>query len=1186
MWNFSLKCDICGFVNPDNFAYCGRCGNGLTIHAESAETGGASIEGERKLVTIIFADISGFTALTDAATTSAEAEQVVQIVNHCMSDLSDVVHEFDGYIDKYIGDALMAIFGAPKAHEDDPERALRCALAMRQRLERFNRQPPFPLVEDLGIHIGINTGVVVAGLIGTTRKRSYTVMGDAVNVASRLEDVSKRGEILISEDTYRLVNRLFNFKEREPVQVKGKPQPLSIYELLEVKAQPGTQRGLAGLRSPMIGRDEQFGLLQERVRQLRERRGRIVTVVGEAGLGKSRLIAELRQKTLAEAQTGGGVTWLEGRGLSYRQSLSYRLFLDIVYGFLGATENTYADELWRRLEERSLELFGRRKNEVAPYLAHMLGLKLDDELAEKLPLSEPHIMQQRTLAAVGELTEGLALQNPLILVFEDLHWADPSSVQLIKYLMTITPNLPILMICVTRPDRETEFWAVKQMAMHDFPDHYDEINLVPLSPDESHLLVDQLLQVEQLPHNIESLIFSRSEGNPLFVEEVLRSLIEEGVLKRNENGWTVTRTVSEFDIPETLHGVLTARIDRLDEPVKRVLQLASVIGRVFPRFIIAPLVEDQESLDEYLGQLQEAELIRERAGEAGAEYIFKHVLTMEAAYNSLLHQQRKVYHRQVGDFMARLYWTRGEEYASLVAEHYYLGEAWDRALTYLHRAAEASINAFQISEARNYYSRALEVLNLVDTNDPTIQLELYEGRGKMHARLGRVPEAIDDLERALALAEELGEAFARLRTLNAIGALREGVDGYERALTYFERSLELAREQDIKPGVVDALNLLGSYHLQMGDLLKATAYFQEGQELAVEIDNRSRLASSQDGLALVMLYQGELNASVERYKEIMQVRRRSGDHLGLMESFASVTVAYNLLGDYQSGAQICEEALALHDKVSNYPLVPFMYYFLAYGQFFQGDFRAAGENLSRGMGLAEQLGHRVWQVIGHGWKAYYHVLLGRFDEGLAEARSAVSLAEQLGSRLRLLRANYMLGVVHHHRRELAESQRILEQVRAEAQELGFAPDEVNALIELIQVYMESEQWTRVPNLLERLLGLTDASEMREFMAQARWLAACYALFRGDSTSARLFLVEARDLARKTGGRLSEIMIESELARAFLLEENAASAQKSLENADQLVARLSEAIDNEMLRASFQQSLLVQQVNGVRKLVVA
>lgn len=1186
MWNFSLKCDICGFVNPDNFAYCGRCGNGLTIHAESAETGGASIEGERKLVTIIFADISGFTALTDAATTSAEAEQVVQIVNHCMSDLSDVVHEFDGYIDKYIGDALMAIFGAPKAHEDDPERALRCALAMRQRLERFNRQPPFPLVEDLGIHIGINTGVVVAGLIGTTRKRSYTVMGDAVNVASRLEDVSKRGEILISEDTYRLVNRLFNFKEREPVQVKGKPHPLSIYELLEVKAQPGTQRGLAGLRSPMIGRDEQFGLLQERVRQLRERRGRIVTVVGEAGLGKSRLIAELRQKTLAEAQAGGGVTWLEGRGLSYRQSLSYRLFLDIVYGFLGATENTYADELWRRLEERSLELFGRRKNEVAPYLAHMLGLKLDDELADKLPLSEPHIMQQRTLAAVGELTEGLALQNPLILVFEDLHWADPSSVQLIKYLMTITPNLPILMICVTRPDRETDFWAARQVAMHDFPDHYDEINLAPLSPDESCLLVDQLLQVEQLPHNIESLIFSRSEGNPLFVEEVLRSLIEEGVLKRNEDGWTVTRTVSEFDIPETLHGVLTARIDRLDEPVKRVLQLASVIGRVFPRFIIAPLVEDQESLDEHLGQLQEAELIRERAGEAGAEYIFKHVLTMEAAYNSLLHQQRKIYHRQVGDFMARLYWTRGEEYASLVAEHYYLGEAWDRALTYLHRAAEASINAFQINEAHNYYARALEVLDLVDTNDPTIQLELYEGRGKMHARLGRVPEAIDDLERALALAEELGETFARLRTLNAIGALREGVDGYERALTYFERSLELAREQDIKPGVVDALNLLGSYHLQMGDLLKATACFQEGQELALEIENRSRLASSQDGLALVMLYQGELSASVERYKEIMQVRRRSGDHLGLMESFASVTVAYNLLGDYQAGAQICEEALALHDKVSNYPLVPFMYYFLAYGQFFQGDFRAAGENLSRGMGLAQQLGHRVWQVIGHGWKAYYHVLLGRFDEGLAEARTAVSLAGQLGSPLRLLRASYMLGVVHHHRRELADSQRILEQVRAEAQELGFAPDEVNALIELIQVYMESEQWARVPNLLERLLGLTDASEMREFMAQARWLAARYALFRGDTTSARLFLVEARDLARKTGGRLSEIMIESELARAFLLEENAANAQKSLENADQLVARLSEAIDNELLRASFQQSLLIQQVNGVRKLVVA
>ena len=327
----TLKCEICGFENPDTHLYCGLCGNGLAIGKNSTDTSiiNTPIEGERKQVTIIFADISGFTALNDAAKSPDEVEQVVRLINLCLQELSEAIYEFDGYIDKYIGDAIMAVFGAPRAHEDDPERALRAALSMRERLEKFNQSPPMPLPEELGIHMGINTGTVIAGILGTDRKRSYTVMGDIVNVASRLESVSERGEFLVSEATYNLTRHLFKFEEREPVTVKGKREPLKIYEL----------KGTGGARpkppeAPIIGREYELQILVSEYNKVYDKQGGgVVTVTGDAGLGKSRLISEFRKQVGEDGVDGVKPLWLFGRGLSYRQSFKNRLFVDILYSY-------------------------------------------------------------------------------------------------------------------------------------------------------------------------------------------------------------------------------------------------------------------------------------------------------------------------------------------------------------------------------------------------------------------------------------------------------------------------------------------------------------------------------------------------------------------------------------------------------------------------------------------------------------------------------------------------------------------------------------------------------------------------------------------------------------------------------------------------------------------------------------
>ena len=821
-----VKCEICHFDNPAGFAYCGRCGNGLSSDVPDEPSLSSAIEGERKQVTVIFADISGFTALNDAAESPAQVERVLQVVNRCLDMLSDVVYEYDGYVDKYMGDAIMAVFGAPRSHEDDPERALRAALAMQERLEEFNRNPPAPLIEPLGIHIGINTGVVIAGLVGTRRKRGYTVMGDAVNVASRLESVSERGEILVSQDTYYLTQQLFNFKSRQPVTVKGKRQPLIVYQLQGVKSQRH-KRGVAGLRAPMVGRKAQFSTLQQQIAALQSGVGGITVVVGEAGLGKSRLVSEVQQQTPPDAD----LLWLEGRGLSYRQNQSYRLIIEILRAYLHTGPDTPTDVVWQNLQAIGEELLNENAADVLPYLGVLIGAKLDEKLSQSLPFSDPQALQQRMFAAVGRWLEAVVRRQPVVLVFEDLHWADASSVQLLEYLLKSTEHLPLRIICITRPEKDSLFWQTKERAAETYPTQYTEIALEPLTPPQSHSLVERLLQVEDLPDELENLILNRAEGNPLFVEEVLRSLIEDGTIVSQNEHWVVARPVVDIDIPETLTGVLTARIDRLDEREKRLLQIASVIGRVFSRSVLKAVAEDVTTdaaeLEEMLDDLVDAELIHERVDAGEREYIFKHVLTYETAYNTLLIHRRRIYHKRIADNMAPLYYLRGEEYASIVAHHYAQGEVWDRALTYQIRAAEAAKATFDNKTAIDFYTEALSTALLVDDLEPDILPKIHEGRGNILKRMGRADDARADFEQALALAKANQNLPIQMRVLAELGNIYAGYHKFSHAAPYFEQALNIARKSDDKMGIVDTLNLLGEFKFNIGQLVDASAYFHE-----------------------------------------------------------------------------------------------------------------------------------------------------------------------------------------------------------------------------------------------------------------------------------------------------------------------------------------------------------------------
>ncbi len=584
-----MTCPACQQSNPAIAKFCMHCGYPLVDEPEGALFSPLSPNdlalasalqrpGERRVVTILFADLTGFTALSE----TMDPEALRNLMNGCFDHLVPIVEKYEGVVDKFIGDEIMALFGAPIAHEDDPARALHAALEMMEALQDFNAQQG----SDLGLHIGINTGLVVTGGMGSQGRQQYSVLGDAVNLAARLESASTRGQIFLGPDTYRLAAPLFDFQSLEPMQVKGKQEPVQVYQLLGVKQSPERVRGLTGLDSPLVGRQRELDALLQLNETMAARKGKIVLLIGEAGLGKSRLMAEWRQAASfdppeIESSDQRGFEWREGRCLSYGQGLAYHLLIDISRAFFGISASMPEVEARARVWSALQAKFGTEAADLYPYLAHLIGLQLDDVANERVSGLTPQALQNQYMMTIRQILERASESGPLGLIFEDIHWADPSSVELLLKLMPLVETLPILFCFVTRPDYEAPGWKLVTAAQESFTDHTLSLNLSSLPDHHSRELISNLLEIESLPEHIRNLILKRSEGNPFFVEEVIRMLIDSGGIIQKGNRWIACEKIDSVEIPDNLQGLLLARIDRLPDDIMHTLRVASVIGRQF-----------------------------------------------------------------------------------------------------------------------------------------------------------------------------------------------------------------------------------------------------------------------------------------------------------------------------------------------------------------------------------------------------------------------------------------------------------------------------------------------------------------------------------------------------------------------------------------------------------------------------
>jgi ABC-type oligopeptide transport system substrate-binding subunit/class 3 adenylate cyclase len=652
-----------------------------------------------------------------------DPEDVLDIMDGAFDILIEPITRYEGTLARLMGDAVLAFFGAPIAHEDDAQRACLAALEILKGAQGYAAQ----LEEERGIHgfnvrVGIHTGLVVVGEVGSDLRVEYTAVGDAINLAARMEQAAQPGTVLITGDTHKLVAPLFETEALGPVQVKGKAEPVPIYRVLAAKEVSAKPRGIVGLASPLVGRHTEFAALREAVERLQTGVGGIITIVGEAGIGKSRLVAELRKQVEAHGAVGAHgrapLQWVEGRCLSYGASIAYLLWLDVLRGLLDVSIDDSPDTVRDALREQVQASCPDRSDQVFHFLARLLSLPLDDEADTRLDNLEGQALKDGTFGAVETMLECAATARPLALVCEDLHWADPSSMDLLEHLLALTRRAPLLFLCVFRPVREHRSWRLRETAAQEHTPHHTDLCLDPLSAPDSRTLVANLLEMEHLPQRLKDQILSHAEGNPFYLEEVIRSLIDDGAIVQDETSgrWQATRDVADIAIPDTLQGVLMARIDRLQEETKRVLQMAAVIGRIFLYRVLADIAAAEAAawrelrLDQRLETLQREEMIRQRTRIPELEYIFKHHLTQEAAYNGLLRRQRRVTHRLVAEALERLFPERVEEQLGLLAYHWERAGDAEKAVAYLLRAGDQARTAYAHEEAVDYYQRALGFL--------------------------------------------------------------------------------------------------------------------------------------------------------------------------------------------------------------------------------------------------------------------------------------------------------------------------------------------------------------------------------------------------------------------------------------------------------------------------------------------
>jgi class 3 adenylate cyclase/tetratricopeptide (TPR) repeat protein len=1076
---FEVPCPHCGQPQRAGTKFCRHCGHhlagapesrpaspGLSPHSYTPRhlvdrilTSRSALEGERKQVTVLFCDIVDSSILAERL----GPEAMHQLLDQTLRLMAEAVHRYEGSVNQFLGDGLMALFGAPVALEEHALRAVQAAMAIRETISGLSEQARRDNGLEVRLRMGLNTGLVVVGRIGDDLRMDYTAVGDTTNLAARMLTLAEPGSIVVTASTYRLVEGYVRSEPLGPVQVKGRTGPISAYRLIgrkraQSRMELAAERGLTRL----VGRERDLDLLHNLLARARDGHGQVVAIIGEPGIGKSRLIYEFRRSLEGER-----ATWLEGHCLGYGQSTPYLPLLEILRASFHIEQGDNPLQVGAKLRE-GVRQIDPGLDAVVPFLGDLLGVSADTVALQRL---DPKDRRQKTFEAIRALTFAAGRRRLQVVVVEDLHWIDKTSEDYLAFAVESLAAVPVLLITTHRPGYQVR-WADKPF--------YTEIALDLLSERQAEAMVTGILGADVAPRDFCRIVQEKAEGNPLFVEEITASLLERDVLVREEGSmrWAGNPTV---EVPASVQDIIRARIDRLDEPVKRIVQTAAVIGREFGFQLLARISEMTGEVQRYLDTLKHLELIHEKTFFPELAYIFKHALTQDVAYQTLLSQRRRQLHASIGRAIEELYADRMEEQAGIIAYHYARSEKPAKGIEYAVLAGDRAARLYANAEARTYYDQALALSQELPASSERDRTYIDAAMKLATVAFTRdhFEQDLANLERGLALATDLADEPRTAQVLYWIARIHYVRGQLATAVEFAEKSLALAEALQDESLIVWPSNLIGRICTVIGDYVKASGVLQRCVSILERLGNRSELATASSILGVSLAAIGEFDQALKFSEQGLALAREIQNLPAEAANLYYRAVVYEQKGDWERVVESARAGLEIARRIGDLFRVYVLTAIMGYGQVRLGDARTGIGSIEEGVHLAEQLGTTYllsWAVC---WLSDAHLSQGNVDQALAAAGRARGLMPQGSDAYGESRAARCYGdaLFRKDPARLAEAQLHIEAAIRLQLDKGMRPQAAITMVSNARLLRARGEDERARTLLDRAAGLFEQMDM-------------------------------------------------------------------------------------------------------------